>query len=221
MDVHDVSATKDYIQLLQANKQTLRNAQYRKGQRPKWTKSREEIIMSFLFGRTFGRQDASVRLIQTSFLPPAYPPCTATMADLKKVTISDLRLENHHRGSYVLFRAVTPTSTMTGILVIVEDEASDVLFLQLYNQEGQLATDGRLVAGAVVIVKEPYLKVMADGSYGIRVDHLSDVKFLSKHDEQIPPAWRQKVMEINVSANDWKLKGNGWFDKGSYHLAND
>ncbi|KAL4733275.1 hypothetical protein BDV11DRAFT_210334 [Aspergillus similis] len=225
MDVHNVFATEQYFHLLQVQKQTLRNAQSHRGQRWKAIKSRDEVIMSFQINHIMGRQDAFARSdtpkIQTSFLPLAYPPCTATMADLKKVAISDLRLETHHRGSYVLLRAVTPTSVMTGILVIVEDEASDVLLLQLYNQEEQLVKDGRLVVGTVILVKEPYLKVMADGSYGIRVDHVSDVKFLSEHDEQIPLAWRQKVTEIDISANDWKLKGNKWFDKGSYHLAND
>ncbi|KAL4746119.1 hypothetical protein BDW72DRAFT_210749 [Aspergillus terricola var. indicus] len=225
MDVHDVSGIEQYIYLLQAQERTLRNAQSRRGQPWKRPKSRDEIIMSLRLSHIMGRRDPFARpvnpKIQTSFLPPAYPPCTATMADLKKVAISDLRLETHHRGLYVLLRAVTPTSIMTGILLIVEDEAGDVLLLQLYNQEEQLAKDGRLVEGTVILVKEPYLKVMVDGNHGIRVDHLSDVKFLSDHDEQIPLAWRQKVRIIDMSANDWKLKGNKWFDKGSYHLAID
>ncbi|KAL4816959.1 hypothetical protein BDW67DRAFT_175224 [Aspergillus spinulosporus] len=225
MDINDVSSIEQYVHFLQAQERTLRNAQSRRGQCWKRTKPRCEIIKSFWYSHMMDGQDAfarsDTRKIHTSFVPPAYPPCTATMADLKKAAISDLRLETHHRGSYVLLRAVTPTSTMTGIMVIVEDEASDVLLLQLYNQEEKLEKDGRLVEGTVVLVKEPYLKVMADGNYGIRVDHLSDVKFLSEHDEQVPLAWRQKVMEVNISANDWKLKGNKWFYKGSYKLAND
>jgi hypothetical protein len=225
MDVHDVSSIEQYVHLLKAQERTLRNAQSHRGQCWKTIEPRDELIKSFRVNHIMGHLDAFARPntlnIKTSFLPPAYPPCTATMADLKKVAISDLRLETHHCGLYVLLRAVTPASIMTGIMVIVEDEASDVLLLQLYNQEEQLEKDGRLVEGTVVLVKEPYLKVMADGNYGIRVDHLSDVKFLSEHDEQIPLAWRQKVTEIDISANDWKLKGNKWFDKGSYHLAND
>ncbi|CBF71545.1 hypothetical protein AN6829.2 [Aspergillus nidulans FGSC A4] len=225
MDVHDVFSIEQYFHLLKDQERTLRNALGHRGQSWKATKPRDELIKSFWEHHIIGRQDTfalpDTFKIKTSFLPPAYPPCTAPMADLKKVAISDLRLETHHRGLYVLLRAVTPAASMTGIMVIVEDEARDVLLLQLYNQEERLEKDGRLVEGKVVLVKEPYLKVLADKSYGIRVDHLSDVKFLSEHDEQIPPAWRQKDTEFDISANDWKLKGNKWFEKESYHLAID
>lgn len=96
--------------------------------------------------------------------------------------IRDLTLETHHRGVYILLRAVTPADTMTAAMVIVEDEEENVLMLQLYNQEKELSTNGRPIEGTVMIVKEPYLKVMSDGNYGIRVDHLSDVRFIPEHE---------------------------------------
>ncbi|KAL4758105.1 TPR domain protein [Aspergillus foveolatus] len=189
MDVRDVSSIEQYVHLLKDQERTLRNSQSHRGQSWKTTKPRGELIKSFWDNYIIGRQDTfalpDTFKVKTSFLPPAYPPCTAHMADLKKVAISDLRLETHHRGSYILLRAVTPVSKMTGIMVIVEDEASDVLLLQLYNQEEQLVKDGCLVEGT------------------------------------IPLAWRQKDTEFDISANDWKLKGNKWFDMGNYHLAND
>jgi hypothetical protein len=222
MDTHDVSEDREYWQYLRRQKQTLQNAQSRKGQRPKTTKSRDEIIMQFMFRRMMA-SNASVdsKTIRSSFVPPAYAPCTSPLKSLKKVVIKDLTLETHHRGSYILLRAVTPPDTMTAVMVIVEDEEGDVLMLQLYNQEEKLSTKGRLIEGTVIIVKEPYLKVMSDGDYGIRVDHLPDVRFIPDHDTLIPSSWRRQLMENDTSANYWKLKGNDCFNKANYHVAVD
>jgi len=161
------------------------------------------------------------KAIRSSFVPPAYAPCVTPLSDLKKVMIKDLTLETHHRGSYILLRAVTPPDTMTAIMVIVEDEEENVLMLQLYNQEEELLEKGRLTEGTVLIVKEPYLKVMSDGDYGILVDHLPDARFLSEHDTLIPSSWRRLLMGNDASANYWKMKGNECFNKANYHVAID
>lgn len=221
MDTHDVSHVSEYLQLLQRQKQTLQNAQSRKGQAPKPTKSREQIIMQFMFRQMMGTRGAADKTaIHSSFLPPAYHPSVASLSELKKALIRDLTLETHHRGSYMLLRAVTPTDTMTAIMAVVEDERGEVLMLQLYNQEQELATDGRLVEGTVMLVKEPYLKVMADGDYGLRVDHLSDIRFIPDNDPLVPSVWRGRL-EKHASAGIWKTKGNDFFNQAAYHLAID
>lgn len=92
--------------------------------------------------------------------------------------IKDLLLETHHRERYLLLRTVIPTDTMTAVMAIVEDEDGEVLTLQLYNQGDDLSGAQDIRQGTVIVVKEPYVKVMADGNYSIRVDHLSDVKFI-------------------------------------------
>ena len=79
---------------------------------------------------------------------------------------------------------------MTAVMAIVEDEEGSVLMLQLYNQELELSGAQSLKAGTVLAVKEPYVKVMADGDYGIRVDHLSDVFFIPEFDDLVPSSWR-------------------------------
>lgn len=162
----------------------------------------------------------AVRAIRSSFLPPAYYPSVAASSELKKALIKDLTLETHHRGSYILVRAVTPTHRMTAIMAVVEDERGDVFVLQLYNQEKDLATDGRLVEGTVMLIKEPYLKIMADGNCGLRVDHLSDIRFIPEYDPLVPSVWRDRP-EDHASAMFWKTKGNGLFDKAAYYLAID
>lgn len=55
-------------------------------------------------------------------------------------------------------------------MAIVENEKGDVLLVQLYRQEEN--TGDILVEGMVLILKEPFLKLMSDGNYGLRVDHL-------------------------------------------------
>ncbi|PGH18369.1 hypothetical protein AJ79_00435 [Helicocarpus griseus UAMH5409] len=71
-------------------------------------------------------------------------------------------------------------------MAIVEDEMEDVLCLQLYHQDVDRANDDILPQGTVFIIKEPYLKLMADGNYGIRVDHLSDIVYLPVGDHRFP-----------------------------------
>ena len=57
------------------------------------------------------------------------------MAELRYVVIKDLQLKTHHRGTYLLLRSITPPSRMTAIIALMEDENSDVMMLQLYQQE--------------------------------------------------------------------------------------
>lgn len=68
------------------------------------------------------------------------------------------------------------------------------------------------------MVKEPYLKVMSDGDYGIRVDHLSDIMFIPKFDKLVPSLWRSE-RGSEGSAYDWKIMGNDFFSKSGYHFA--
>jgi hypothetical protein len=133
--------------------------------------------------------------------------------------IEDLQLETHHRGTYLLLRSITPPNRMTGIIVIVEDERGDVVPLQLYQQDEEntrKATD-IVNVGTVLLVKEPFLKVMASGEYGLRVDHLSDVISLHEYDSMIPKAWRTQTTQL--SAASLKAEGNTAVGKGDYWQA--
>ncbi|KAJ5570095.1 TPR domain protein [Penicillium hispanicum] len=221
MDTHDVSDVPEYLQHLQGQRRMLQQAQSRKGQRLRATKSREEILMMFMLQRMRAdvRPSAGYPVMRSSFVPAAYPPCIVPLEALSKVLIRDLTLETHHRGSYIVLRAVTPVSTITAAMCIMEDEDNQVLVLQLYNQDSGIATDGRLVKDTILLVKEPYLRVMADGDTGIRVDHLSDITFLPDGHDLIPLSWRQRVTEEDLSVNDWKMKGNNFFNRNSFHLA--
>ena len=108
---------------------------------------------------------------------------------------------------------------MTAVMAIVEDEEGSVLMLQLYNQELELSGAQSLKAGTVLAVKEPYVKVMADGDYGIRVDHLSDVFFIPEFDDLVPSSWRGHVTQDEENALSWKAKGSKHFNQNDFRSA--
>ncbi|KAJ5364437.1 uncharacterized protein N7496_010150 [Penicillium cataractarum] len=220
MDTHDVSNVPEYFQHLQLQKKNLKNAQAVKGCPARPQKSRDEILMQFMFRQMMNPETpADPKHIRSSFLPPAYPPCVTPFSKLKKVMIKNLYLETHHREQYLLLRTVTRTDTITAVMAIVEDEDGSVLMIQLYNQEQELSGPQSLREGTVLVVKEPYVKVMADGDYGIRVDHLSDVRFIPEFDELVPLCWRKRVTQADENASFWKAKGNEHFNQGDHQSA--
>jgi hypothetical protein len=220
MDTHDISDTPQYVQSLRDMQRKLRDAQALKGQRPA-RPARTQVISQFQMNLMPSRANADhekeTSFIKSSLVPPPYPPCTVPLSDLKKTMIDDLLLETHHRGTYLLVRSVTPQDRMTAVMAIVEDEKGDVLMVQLYHQED--GAEDILVEGTVLILKEPFLKTMSDGNYGLRVDHLSDVVFLSADDGRIPSSWRRGSAEQSGASLAWKAKGNNHFGKSAYRSA--
>jgi len=219
MDIPDVSDTPKYIQLLLDQQAKLQLAHARQGQRPV-RKPRVQVIMRFQMALMASRareQQPDTAFIGTSWVPPSYPPCQLPFADLKKTAVRDLLLETHHRGSYLLVRTVTPQDRLTAVMAIVEDEQGDVLMVQLYHQEDD--AEDVLVECRVLILKDPYLKLMSDGNCGLRVDHPCDAVFLAPTDERIPPRWRRLQASGANTALEWKTKGNSHFGKAAYRSA--
>lgn len=209
MDSHDV--TKQHFELLMKFKQRLKEAKKRQGELPNDRKSPEYAFMMFMMLASGPlSQNKPGHFIHTSFIAPAYPPCITPVAELRHIAIGELRLEMHHRGSYILLRCITPPSRMTAVMVLGEDQNGDVVSLQIYQQENEEIRPATDIAtpGIVLLVKEPYYKIMSDGEYGLRVDHLSDIVQLRSNDSRIPPDWQPRLIEIDQSAESLKLKGN-------------
>ena len=223
--MQDVSRTSQYVQSYLGLQQQLRDAQARKGQRPA-RMPRTQVVFQFQVKLTQPSvRDLGPRRLQgqvrTSFVPPPYPPCVEPFSNLQKTMIDDLLLETHHRGTYLLVRTITSPDRMTALMAIVEDEKGDVLMVQLYHQEDDAdsRTEDILPVGRVLILREPYLKQMSDGNYGLRVDHLSDVVFLAENDERIPGSWQQDPAKQNRAALAWKTEGNVHFKRSAYRFA--
>lgn len=226
MDTQDVSNVGQYLQELARLKEGLRAANTRKGEVPTDRKSRAELIQDCVISTlvsAVGQIHFSNRSTQlnSSFLPPHYLPSSAPLKDLEKMLIKDLQLETHHRGYYVLLRVVTRPVRMTAILTLVEDETDDVVMLQLYQQEGEDIRPALDIVreGTVCIIKEPYFKTMSSGGYGLRVDHVSDLIWLSENSDQLPECWLPRIISLDKTADDWKQEGNAAFKAEDFHGA--
>ncbi|KFY96271.1 hypothetical protein V498_02775 [Pseudogymnoascus sp. VKM F-4517 (FW-2822)] len=163
MDAHDVS--KQHWERLKSYKQTLKEAKKRAGERPQDRMPRDYAYNQFMDTyKSLQRNQAGGHfMIYSSFIPPTYHPCITPVAELKSITIDELLLETHHRGSYILLRCFTPPHLMTAVMVLAEDKNDDVVSLQIYQQEDEETRSATEVAnsGHVLLVKEPYYKIMS------------------------------------------------------------
>jgi hypothetical protein len=218
MDIDD--ATERHMHLLETQKTTLAKAKLRKGQKPHDRKRKKELYDDFMLALMLRRvsPQMSGTMMHSSFVPPAYHPCIKSFADLKPIAIKNLQLETHHRGTYLLLRSLTPPYRMTAIMAVMEDGNLDAVKLQIYQQEDEEVCKAADIIniGTIMIVKEPYYKVMGDGEYGVRVDHLSDVVTLHETDERIPEAWKPRFIELDRSAESLKTQGNMAMGEGRY-----
>ncbi|KAL9077334.1 MAG: hypothetical protein Q9157_003370 [Trypethelium eluteriae] len=224
MNVHNAADLEQYTQLMSRQRLTLQKAKARQGQRPRDRRSRQDAYSKFMLSLMLsGRQRDDRHLIHTSLIPPSYHPCIAPLAELRPAAIRDLQLEIHHRGTYLLLRSITPPQRMTAIMALMEDKKDDVVLLQLYQQEDEISLEATKIVniGTILLVKEPYFKVMGDGEYGLRVDHVSDVVHLKEGNTMIPDEWRPRLIEIETTgtAESLKLRGNAAVGEHRYRDA--
>ena len=154
-------------------------------------------------------------------LPPPYLPSVAPIEELKKICIEDLQLGIHHRGSYSLLRAITPYIRTASLTTVLEDEKDNAVtshFYQQRDEEVQPAAD-IISEGMVCIIKEPWYKLMTDGSYGLRVDHISDVMWLPEVDARMPLKWQPQPDDFAKTAVQLKENGNDALKLGKLHKA--
>ena len=219
MDVHNV--TERYTNMIASQRMTLVQAKARQGQRPRDRKSREDAYAKFMMTlkiRESGQQEV---VIYSSFVPPAYAPCTVPLTNLRRISIRELQLEMHHRGTYLLLRSITPPSRMTAVVAVMEDENGDVALLQLYQQEEEeecVAAD-IINVGTILLIKEPCFKVTGEGEYGLRIDHLSDAVHVGKYDDMTPEKWQAQASDQASTAESLKIKGNKAIGEGSFEHA--
>jgi len=100
---------------------------------------------------------------------------------------------------------------MTATMVVMEDAADQVMMVQLYQHEEERYCPAQvsIEKDGVCVVKEPYFKVMGDGDYGLRIDHVSDLIWLSETDDRVPLQWRPRISQLDKTAGEWKSEGNG------------
>lgn len=219
MDMYNIS--EEFASVISNCKKGLQEAHKLRGHQPRDRKSKEHAYSMFMSALRSPQDTAEFGGFHVSFLPQAYLPCTTPMAQLSQVMINDLQLETHHRGKYILLRSMTPPRRMAAITALMEDSNGDAILVHLYNQEDEdiRAADTIVTVGTLLLIKEPYFKLLGGGEYGICVDHLSDVVHLEKNDDRIPKIWQLETVEDESSAESLKIQGNAYMKKGEYWKA--
>lgn len=103
---------------------------------------------------------------------------TANLNDLKEVQIKDLSVGQVHHAKVLFGRVVARTLYMNSVQTIIEDQNGNVANIALYNAPGvHCLQDAQqyLPVGREFAVKEPFYKLRADGTKGIRVDNIEDI----------------------------------------------
>ncbi|KAI0837710.1 hypothetical protein F5Y06DRAFT_63003 [Hypoxylon sp. FL0890] len=215
MDIQDVSDFGQFKVMLQNIEVNMALASLRKGETPRNLPSPSFLIQQHMLQLQSQLQSNAHLLSQerhtiaTSQVPAPYPPCTLRATELKPIPISQMKLETHHRGCKVVVRVMVPPSRITAIMAIVEDERGTATLLQLYNQppEALVPAGESLRQGCFYLLKEPFFKGTASGSYSLRVDHVSDIMLLSDSDELVPTKWR-KTKTIAETSGSIRKRGN-------------
>ncbi|PVH96892.1 SET domain-containing protein, partial [Periconia macrospinosa] len=149
--------------------------------------------------------------------PPAYPPCTTPLDDLRRISIMEMRLETHHRGCYLLLKVtkIEPFSRQFGLKLVAADEAGETVVVQLCQEDEHNAIN----VASLFVVKEPYLSAQSSDQPVIRVDHLSDNVIL----DNVSPTFREisesKDLAPGGTAQSCRLKGNESFKEGRFLKA--
>jgi hypothetical protein len=104
------------------------------------------------------------------------------------------------------------------LMALVEDEEGTAVLLRLCRQPEELvvSTKAILKRGSICLLKEPFFKRATDGSYALRIDHVSDIIWLDGADERIPLKWKTSALNANNNSesiralSDDALKNRNW-----------
>ncbi|KAG8985896.1 hypothetical protein FRB95_009542 [Tulasnella sp. JGI-2019a] len=150
---------------------------------------------------------------------------------LRPMLLSEMLLRKTYKGHYILCRIFTVTVRMVDVMFGVEDVAGNVVQLTLNNYPGTagatgLAVDALFPIGAVLAVREPTLKMMAQGNEAhIRVDCPSDiVRIDDDHSLLKDVNWKtgQRLASTPTlprTEEEWREMGNRYFKSGWFVQA--
>lgn len=115
---------------------------------------------------------------------------------------------------------MTTLGRFNALSTVVEDPAGTAVWLALHQVplQSQIAADKILFEGRICVLKEPFFRTTADGSYILRVDHVSDIQWLGEDDEHVPVKWRLQDRIIPTS-EDTRQEGNEAVKKEHWDVA--
>jgi hypothetical protein len=157
------------------------------------------------------------KLVQLTFETTPYEPCTKPMSLLAKITISKLCYNTRHEGKYIFLRLITSLEKTGTVFAIAEDEHQRAIPVQLFNQTSLPGNEGLEIYSAFV-VKEPLVELVGWGEVGIRVDHASDLKCISRYNEDLLVMWKKSTND-NRTVDQWKGVASELYKSGLYAQA--
>lgn len=206
--------------LIEQKKQKLEAATKRRGEFPTDGKSKHQLIHDHVWQHHNASQNRT-NIEGSISTVPLYPPSTVSLHNLKQIYINDLQLETHHRGFYVLLKALTLPTGKFVVTLIMEDENTKAVTVEFYHQEAEKDLPFYATASLqdTCIIKEPYFTIATNEDYCIRVDHVTDMIWLSEDDERTPSCFRSMPETHGMSPIEWKNRGNDAMAEGKYTQA--
>jgi hypothetical protein len=134
------------------------------------------------------------------------------------MSVQSLKVETHHRGFFVTARTITAPYLSTKIVTIIEEDTGSVAKLELCFQHAS-SPDFFLPMNSTVAVKEPYLKIIRDGDYVVRVDHPSDIAILRGDDPAVAMMMEVVSKTKKITPLEWKDAGDKTYLNRSYSSA--
>ena len=159
--------------------------------------------------------------VRSLWICKKYVPSSMPLNKLKKVLVTDLRLESVHEGCVLILKILGDTIRRDAIKNVVQDERGNVERLQVYFGSSQDHPRSILPKDRTIAVKEPYYSLNTDGRYAIRIDHPSDILVLPIGSESVPRALQSPDDGRKLNAKEWRLEGNSAFGRKDYRRAVD
>jgi tetratricopeptide (TPR) repeat protein len=134
--------------------------------------------------------------------------------------MGDLHPQTHHYGKVIFLRAIAMPSYLVALIAAVEDEQGNAGTIRVFNERETTNPDELLPQGRVMAVREPFNVNEFKNTYEIRVDHPSDVVYLSPSDERVPNSWRVHSAQQHSPA-EYKTMGNKAYSDKRFQEAAD
>jgi hypothetical protein len=198
-------------------KETLQQAEKEQGQTPRSRAAREDLLQDHQWHLKFLAEGALPP--RSLILPPPYPPSRTLTEEPQQIRMQDLRTGSRISNQLLLVRTVTEPYIYSSTVTIAEDEDGDAARLTICNWDDS-TNDPAIPKDTILVLKQPCWSKVPGGGYHIRIDHPSDLCFISAENAIVPVGWRQGRPNAQVQdAASWKKEGNMVFLKKQFRTA--
>ncbi|EPS45104.1 hypothetical protein H072_903 [Dactylellina haptotyla CBS 200.50] len=118
------------------------------------------------------------------------PP--ASTRHLNKTMLKDLILGQRNLGKFVVVKTVLLPKHLNNLHVLIEDETGQWGLLHIFEFPYTNHPEDRIGPGQLMIIKEPFYYVGYDTLAAVRVDHPSDIMYVTHKHPQVHEKWKKK-----------------------------